>query len=258
MDFTNKVILITGAASGIGADAAKYLAKLGGNVAIVDQNENGLNTVANEIQNDKSPTPLIIVADITTDAQRIIDETIAHFGKLNVLINNAGIAMRDNITTFDSDAFDRIMNVNVKAVAILSSRAAPHLAKEKGNIVNVSSVSALKTVQGILSYSMSKAALDKLTQCTALELAPHVRVNSVNPAIIKTSILQEPGLSNDQINAFYDSFKHLYPIGRIGTTNDSSAAIAYLASDLSSFLTGILLPLDGGSCILPVENFQRI
>lgn len=91
MSFNNKVILITGAGSGIGAAAAHHLAKLGGKVALIDRNENGANKVAEEIKKAGSPTPCVIVADVTKDAQRIIDETIKHFGKLDVLINCAGI-----------------------------------------------------------------------------------------------------------------------------------------------------------------------
>lgn len=168
MSFENKVILITGAGSGIGANTARYMAKLGGKVALVDCNQNGLNVVVDQIKNAGSPTPLGIVADVTKDAQRIIDETINHFGKLNILVNNVGVIVVDSINKFEINEFDRIFNVNLRSVVILTKLAVPHLEKTKGNIVNVSSLAGLRAVENMMSYGMSKAALDQFTKCSAL------------------------------------------------------------------------------------------
>lgn len=171
MNFEGKVILVTGASSGIGAAAARHLADLGGKLAIVGRDEKRLNKVALEIKNDGSPEPLAIVADVTKDSERIIDETIKHFGQLDVLVNNAGIVTQDNIVNFKIEEFDRIFNTNVRSVATLTSLAVPHLEKTKGNIVNVSSVAGLKPFPDVLSYCMSKSSIDMLTQCCALDLA---------------------------------------------------------------------------------------
>ncbi|XP_031629197.1 uncharacterized protein LOC116344680 [Contarinia nasturtii] len=134
--FGNKVILITGASSGIGTDGAVHLAKKG---AMVSRNQENLNSVSDKIKSFGAPNPLIIVADVTTDGERIIEETVTHFGRLDVLINNAGIVACNSIQTIKLHEFDRIMNVNVRAIQ-LSQLAVLHLAKSNGNILNVSSV----------------------------------------------------------------------------------------------------------------------
>lgn len=251
MNFNGKVILITGASSGIGADCARHLADLGGKVAIVGRNEKRLTGVAEEIKKNGSPEPLAIVADITVDGQRIIDETIKHFGQLDVLVNNAGIVTQDSIVNFKIEEFDRIFNTNVRSVATLTSLAVPHLEKTKGNIVNVSSVAGLKAVSNVLSYCMSKSSIDMFTRCCALDLASkNIRVNAINPSVIRgTTIFQTLGISTELAEKHFELMKQKYPVGRVGEVSDTSAAIAYLASDLASFITGTLLPVDGGSMI---------
>ncbi|XP_037043479.1 3-oxoacyl-[acyl-carrier-protein] reductase FabG-like [Bradysia coprophila] len=248
MSFTDKVIIVTGASSGIGADAAKHLAKLGGKVCLVGRNEKLLKNVAEEIKTSGSLVqPLVIVADVTKDAEQIIGDAVNHFGKLNVLVNNAGILQSDSVSNFSITQFDDIFNTNLRAVAILTSLAVPHLEKTKGNIVNVSSVAGLKAFPGILSYCISKAALDQFTKCVALELASKgVRVNSINPAMIRTPIFEKTGMSVEEADKRMEAGKDVHPIGRIGEPSDTSEAIAYLASDSASFITGVLFPVDGG------------
>lgn len=144
MSFDGKVILITGASSGIGADAARHLAKLGAKVSIVGRNEKRLKEVAEEIIKDGSLTPLPILADVNRDAERIVNETIKHFGKLDVLVNNAGIFALDSITEVKISEFDRVFDTNVRSVITLTKLCVPHLEKSKGNIVNVSSLAGEK------------------------------------------------------------------------------------------------------------------
>lgn len=247
MSFEGKVIIVTGASSGIGADCARHLAKLGGKVAIVGRNEERLNKVTEEITNDGSPEPLIIIADVTKDAQRIIDETIDHFQKLDVLVNNAGIGSPDSIINFNMSEFERIFDTNVKGVVLLTHLAVPHLEKTKGNIVNVSSVAGLKAFGNVTSYCMSKAAIDQFTKCCALDLGPKgIRVNAINPAIIKTPGFMRDKMTPEDVDRI---FKDKYPVGRVGEVSDTSRAIAHLANDSASFLTGLLMPVDGGFLI---------
>lgn len=172
MSFANKVILITGASSGIGAHAAEHLAKKGGSIALVGRNQERLNEVVGRIKNAGAPTPLAIVADVTKDAQRIIDETLNHFGKLNVLINNAGTVSKNSIEDIDLTEFDRIMNVNVRSVIELTKLAVPHLANTKGNILNVSSASGLRVKPNFLAYSISKSAVNQLTKVSSNYIIP--------------------------------------------------------------------------------------
>lgn len=150
MSFEDKVILITGAGSGIGADASRHLAKLGGKIALVDRNEKNVLDVAEQIKEAGYQTPLAIVADVTVDAERIISDTIKHFGKLNVLVNNAGIVQYDNVTTVQFADFDRLFDINVRSVVKLTQLAVPYLEKTKGNIVNTASIAALQCEVNIL------------------------------------------------------------------------------------------------------------
>lgn len=248
MSFNGKVIIITGASSGIGADAARHLAKLGAKVSIIGRNRKNLDDVAEEIRKSGSAEPLSIVADVTKDAERIVNETIQHFGQLDVLINNAGIGMSDTAADINLSDFDRVFDTNVRAVINLTKLCIPHLEVTKGNVVNVSSVDGIKPYPGNVSYGMSKAALDQYTKCAALDLAPKgIRVNSINPGAVKTNFLERMGLTEEEIAEAWEGMIDEGVIKRIGEVTDTSAAIEYLADNKkSSFLTGILLPVDGG------------
>lgn len=253
MAFNKKVILITGGSSGIGADAARHLAKLGAKVAIVGRNEIHLKEVAEQIKECDS-SPLVIVADVTKDAERIINETIAHFGQLDVLINNAGIAVIDTVIEADLSNFDRVIDTNVRSVINLTKLCVPHLEKTGGNIVNVASIAGLKGIRNSLTYGISKAALIQFTKCSALDLASmSIRVNAIAPSIIRTPIFGKNFLPPEKIERYFAHFKNKYPVGRIGEVSDTSAAISFLADNSkASFLTGIVLPVDGGSMVAGV------
>lgn len=182
MSFNGKVILITGAGSGIGADAARYLAKSGAKVAIIDRNAKRLHEVAEEIKKSGLSAPLPIVADVTTDTKRIVNKTITHFGQLDVLINNAGIPISDTVVGVNLSEFDRVFDVNVRAAINLTKLCVPHLEKTGGNIVNVASICSLRPVPALMTYCMSKAALIQFTKCSALDLAAKkICVNGINP-----------------------------------------------------------------------------
>lgn len=255
MSFTGKVVVITGASSGIGADAARHLANLGANVVIVGRNAERLNAVVKEINNAGSPEPLAIVADVTKDADRVINQTISKFGKLDVLVNNAGILTFGPFTGLDIKSFDEILNTNVRSVILLTQAAIPHLEKTKGNIVNISSIAGIRPITGASAYCASKAALDMITGCLAIELGPKkIRVNSVNPGMIRTPIFQTSGIPEDKVPDHFEKAAKSYPIGRIGEVPDTSAAIAYLASDQASFVTGVLLRVDGGRVLAGTDN----
>lgn len=248
MSFKGKVILVTGASSGIGADVALHLAKLGGSVAAVDRNATRLNNVIQQIRASGAPEPLAIVADITTDSEKIINQTVKKFGRLDVLVNNAGIAISPPTPVFGSlEVYDQIFATNVRGVLALTQLAVPHLAKTKGNVVNVSSVAATNVIANGTAYAMSKAALDHFTRCAAVELGPKgIRVNSVNPGETDTPIFKALGYDEAAKKELFESYKKVYPIGRAGRVEDVSKAIAYLAQD-NDFLTGVFLYVDGAS-----------
>lgn len=184
MSFNRKVISITGGASGIGAGAARNFAKLKAQISIVDLNEKGLTEVADQITRDGSSKPLRIVADITTDCQRIINETIDHFGRLDVLVNNAGIIKLDSVIDFNVNNFDCMLNANLKAPIVLTNLAVPHLEKSRGNVVNISSIASFKPSKNHISYCVTKAGVDQFTKCAAIALADKgIRVNAINPGL---------------------------------------------------------------------------
>lgn len=250
MDFTNKVIIITGASSGIGAGAAEHLSKLGAKLVLTGRNEENLRKTMEKCKGEVLP----IVADMNVEADRykIIVETIKKFKQIDVLVNNAGVGVRGDILTATLEQFDTIMNTNVRSVFHLTQLAAPHLIASKGNIVNISSVVGLRSFPGILAYSISKAAVDQLTKCVALELAPKgVRVNSVNPAVIITEFQKRMGIGEAAYQEFLESAQKAHALGRVGTVEETSHAIAFLASnEASSFITGTTLAVDGGRAIM--------
>lgn len=248
MNFNEKVILITGAGSGIGAETAKHLAKLGGKLAIVDINGENLEKVAADIvANGSQFAPLKVVADVTTDAQRIISETIDCFGKLDVLINNVGIVARHGLMDLQIDMFDRIMQTNVRSTVISTQLAIPHLKLTKGNVVNVSSLVGSTAHPYLLTYSMSKAAINQFTKCIAVELGPlGIRVNAIAPGIIHTNMVE--ALPQAEKESLVKNIQQSYPLGRLGEANDISSAIAFLANnDAAAFVTGSIMSVDGGA-----------
>ncbi|CAL1676069.1 unnamed protein product [Lasius platythorax] len=246
MSFAGKVVLITGASSGIGAATAVHLAQLGASLSISGRNKDNLNKVAEQCGQSK---PFIVTGELTneTDVKNIIDSTIKHYGKLDVLINNAGIIEPGSIESTSLEQYDRVFNVNVRSVYQLTALAVPHLIKTKGNIVNVSSITGLRSFSGALAYCMSKSAVDQFTRCIALELGPkQVRVNAVNPGVVITNLHRSSGMSEEQLKAFYEHSKETHVLGRTGDVTEVAKTIAFLASDDASFITGATLPVDGG------------
>ncbi|XP_039962182.1 uncharacterized oxidoreductase TM_0325-like [Bactrocera tryoni] len=248
MSLAGKVVIVTGASSGIGAVTAKAFAKQGSKVVLTGRNEANLKATetACKAANNKVEL-LLITADVTVDAERIINSTIDKFGQLDVLVNNAGFGEMGSILDIEVDQFDRVLDTNLRSVFLLTKYAAPHLVKTQGNIVNVSSIAGLRAFPGASVYCTSKAALDQFTRCIALDLAPNnVRVNAVNPGTIVTEFLKRVGLSDEEEAKFLEHPKSAHALGRVGEPNEVADAIIFLASDSSSFITGATLPIDGG------------
>ncbi|KAI5633700.1 enoyl-(Acyl carrier protein) reductase domain-containing protein [Phthorimaea operculella] len=242
--FAGKVVLVTGASSGIGAETAIEFAKAGAHVALTGRNEQNLQAVA-----AKCPSSLIIVADMNKeqDVENIIKSVIDRFEKLDVLVNNAGILESGTIENTSLDQYDRVMNTNVRGPYHLTMLAAPHLIKTKGSIVNVSSVTGMRSFPNVLAYCMSKAALDQFTRCVALELAPKsVRVNAVNPGVIATGIHMKSSMNEQQYEEFLKHCANTHALGRPGEAKEVASVILFLASDAASNITGATLPVDGG------------
>jgi NAD(P)-dependent dehydrogenase (short-subunit alcohol dehydrogenase family) len=246
MDFKDKVVIITGSSSGIGRGAAELLSKQGASVVITGRNIDGLD----QTEEKCSGEVLKIVADLKNEADcvKIIDKTVEKFGKIDVLVNNAGVGvLYDEVINITMEDFDNVMNVNLRAVFFLTKLAIPHLIKTQGNIVNVSSIAGLRPYATLTPYGMTKAALDQFTKCLSLELASNkVRVNSINPAVISTNFHNAMGLTPQTYKDYIEQCKTTHPIGRVGTIEDTAHAIAFLASPQATFITGVTLPVDGG------------
>ncbi|CAG4993825.1 unnamed protein product [Parnassius apollo] len=249
--FTDKVVLITGASSGIGAETAIEFSKLNAKLVITGRNKENLDKIAMQCK-DGSPSkhkPLVVIADmnVEADVDRIVKNTLDHFGKLDVLVNNAGILESGTIETTTLEQYDRVMNTNVRAPYYLTMLAAPHLVKSKGSIVNVSSVTGLRSFPNVLAYCMSKSALDQFTRCVALELAPKgVRVNAVNPGVIATGIHMKSSMNEQQYEEFLRKCAETHALGRAGESKEVASVIIFLASNAASNITGATLPVDGG------------
>lgn len=245
------MVLITGASSGIGAATAVEFAKLGAKLVITGRNKKNLDDVVKQCE-EISPEklqPIIIIADMNHEdtAENIMASVISHFGKLDILVNNAGILESGTIETTTLDQYDRVMNTNVRAPYHLTMFAVPHLVKTKGNIVNVSSVTGLRSFPNVLAYCMSKSALDQFTRCVALELGPKgVRVNAVNPGVITTGLHMKSNMNETEYQEFLKKCEQTHALGRAGDATEVSSVIAFLASDAASNITGATLPVDGG------------
>ncbi|MGI9167322.1 MAG: SDR family oxidoreductase [Pyrinomonadaceae bacterium] len=145
------------------------------------------------------------------------------------------------------EAWDKMLDINLRAVFILMRDSVPILSRRRGNIVNVSSVTGLRAFPGVLAYSVSKAGLDQLTRCAALELASKgVRVNAVNPGVVVTDIHRRGGMSEEQYAAFLDHSKQTHPLGRVGEAREIAELVFFLASDRASWITGATYSIDGG------------
>src|SRR6266404_6302601 len=249
--FAEKVVLVTGATSGIGHAVAVKFAEAAARVVALGRNQAALREVESAVKN-AGGEPLTLTVDVTDSEQdqRAIDETINRFGRLDVLVNAAGHISAGSIENTSLAAWDAMMNVNVRAVFQLMQMAAPHLIKTKGNIVNVSSVTGLRSFPGVLAYCVSKAGVDQLTRCAALELAPQgVRVNAVNPGVVVTEIHKRGGMSTENYENFLEHSKTTHPIGRVGDPKEIAELVFYLASEKAAWITGATYPIDGGRAL---------
>jgi len=243
-----KVVIVTGASSGIGRAAALLFANQGSTVVAVGRNEKELTSLSKKVTS-KDGVIKPHLADVTemTQLERIVTETVANQGRIDVLVNSAGIIKNGTIETTTLDDWDKMININLRSVFALSQKAVPYLAETKGNIVNVSSVAGTRSFPNVIAYCVSKAAIDQLTRCSALELAAQgVRVNAVNPGVVVTNIHKRGGMEDAAYDAFLEHSKETHPIGRVGTPEEVAELIYYLASEKAGWITGATYEIDGG------------
>jgi NAD(P)-dependent dehydrogenase (short-subunit alcohol dehydrogenase family) len=248
MDFKEKVVVVTGASSGIGKAVALAFGGRGASVAVVARDQAALHETV-ELVEGAGGRGLAVARDITTPeaADEIVEAAIDRWGRLDVLVNAAGIIAMGTVDQTDDSSWNRVMELNVNAAFRLMRAAIPALKARQGAIVNVSSVNGLRVFPGLAAYNVSKAAVDQLTRCAAIELAASgVRVNAVNPGVTVTNLHRRSGMGEEQYAAFLTRSKETHPLGRPGRAEEVAELIVFLASDRASFITGETIAVDGG------------
>ena len=242
MEFDGKVAVVTGATSGIGMATAYRLAEQGARVAAVGRKKDVLNQITRK--NIQTYAVDLLREDETSAfVQRVTND----FGGIDILVNAAGIIANGTIENTTLVDYDVMMNINVRSVFQLTQLALPSIIERKGNIVIVSSVTGLRAFPNVFAYCVSKAAVDQLTRCAALELAPKgVRVNAVNPGVVRTNLHLNSGMNEENYAAFVERSKTTHPLGRIGQPEEIADLIVFLASSKAGWITGVTYSIDGG------------
>lgn len=247
LDFSGKAVVVTGAASGIGAACARAFAEKGAMVALADIDAEKNIAAAAAIAEETGAATLAVACNVANDGDcaRLISECAERFGRLDVLVNNAGIVARGTLLDLDADDFDRVIGVNLRAAFVLSQLAARRMieAGTRGAIINMSSVNAELAIANQLAYVTSKGGLRQFTKAAALDLAAHgVRVNAIGPGSIMTDVLRQV-MTDDGARRTVLSRT---PLGRIGEPEEIAAVALFLASDMASYITGQTIYPDGG------------
>jgi NAD(P)-dependent dehydrogenase (short-subunit alcohol dehydrogenase family) len=242
LDLRGKRVVITGASSGIGRETARMLAAEGALVCLAARRTDPLAAAAETVGNDAWAWPCD-VADAQSVAA-LAAEVGERWGAVDGLVNNAGVAPMARLDETTNEVWDEAFAVNVRGPFLLCRELGGLLhAGSSPAVVNISSNLAVKAIPGMAAYNSSKAALNQLTRSLALEWAPKVRVNAIMPGVVDTPIHESRDLTPEQIHGM----GAIHPMGRVGQPEDIAAMIAYLLSDVSSWMTGTVIPVDGGA-----------
>ncbi|HEX6446349.1 MAG TPA: SDR family oxidoreductase [Streptosporangiales bacterium] len=244
MDFSDRVIIVTGAGSGIGRAAATGFADAGAHVLGVGRRAGALERTA-----AAHPRIAVLPADLRAGEApfAVVAAAVERWGRVDVLVNNAGATAPVPLAEVTADRVRDLFDLNVTAPSLLARAALPHLRATQGSIVNVSSTYGHRPVAGVAHYAASKSALEQLTRCWALELAPDgIRVNAVAPGPTESEALAAAGLPAQEIDRIKRAEAARIPLGRRGEPGEVAAWILRLADPQSTWLTGQVLAVDGG------------
>ncbi|HWA34962.1 MAG TPA: SDR family oxidoreductase [Cyclobacteriaceae bacterium] len=242
--FKDKVALVTGGSFGIGKATAIAFAERGANVVVADWIEDKEVIGALNKAGGKS---LFVKCDVSKaeDVKALIEKTIAAFGRLDYAFNNAGIeGLQAQVHEYTEAEWEKTINVNLKGVFLCMKYEIPQMLGKKGVIINCASIAGMIGFPGLSAYVASKHAVIGLTKTTALEYAKQgIRVNAICPGVIHTAMIDRVTGKDKAVEKMYEDME---PIGRMGAPEEVAAAVIWLCSDASSFVTGVALPVDGG------------
>ena len=253
-EFEGRSVLVTGGALGIGQGIVRAFAREGAMVGVADLDRSAAERLADELA-VAGARVIATIGDVSSaeDAQRMVAETVAAFGRLDVLVNNAGIQPTDwyfDLESMPIEVWDRILDVNLKGQFLMARFALPHIRAQGpgGSIINMASVQGMQSMPGVPAYAASKGGVLSLTRNMALDYAPRgIRVNAICPGTIDSELVR--GLARAEggdLDATLTRYGAFHPLGRIGVPEDIAQAALYLASPRSSFVTGTALVVDGG------------
>ncbi len=245
---TVQKVIVTGASSGIGRATAMRFARAGAAILAVGRDQAALDEVAGAVRGEGGECSTL-TADVTQSAAAatIVDTALQQLGGLTTLVNAAGIIGSGTIETTTDEQWDTMMDINSRAPFRLMRAAMPALIQSKGTVVNVSSVTGLRSFPGVLAYCVSKSAIDQLTRCAALEVAAKgVRINAVNPGVVISNLHRRGGMDEEKYAAFLEHSKATHPVGRPGEPTEIADLIFFLASPNAAWITGETISIDGG------------
>lgn len=253
MRFSGKVVIMTGAAGGLGRAAAKLFSSEGATLVLVDRDEQGLRDIVRELKHNGGDVSYV-VGDVSKAAvaDEAVNVAVNDYGRIDVLFNNAGINPVGNIVDTPEDVWDLTLNVNLKSAYLFSARAIPVMEKTGGGtIVNTASIASFKASTAEAAYSVSKAAVLQLTRVTAKDFAKRgIRANAICPGFLPEYMAdRRVSASKEQQLARSKRAAELVPFGREGTYEEMAHLVAFLASDESSYCTGIGITADGGQTV---------
>jgi 3-oxoacyl-[acyl-carrier protein] reductase len=249
MRLNGKTALVTGAASGYGAEIARRFVREGAKVVLLDLNADGAKKVASEA----GEGAVAVAGDVTrrSDLDAAVKVATDKFGRLDIVVNNAGWTYRNKpLLELTEQEFDKVFNINVKSIYHMMNAVVPLMRRQGGGcVINIGSTGGIRPRPGLTWYNATKGAVNLVSKSLAVELAPDkIRVNCIAPVMGETGLL-EAFMGKEDTPENREKFVATVPLGRLSKPSDIATACVYLADDESAFLTGVVLPIDGGRTV---------
>lgn len=250
-ELENKVAIITGAAMGIGKACAHKLAEQGAAITIADINHEAGNKCVEEIKATGAHAHFVHVdVSVMEDMEKMATETMEQFGRIDILINNAAMAIAGAAHEIEEESWNKTISVNLGGIWRSLRVCIPHMLNRSGSIINMSSTQSFRGFKGWAAYAAAKGGINALTQQVAIELAPHgVRVNAIAPGTIMTPMNEKIFAEVENPDELIETWNKAHPLGRYGEPEEVADAALFLASARSSFITGEILRVDGGQVV---------